>query len=151
MHYDSPHLPGIDSAGALSRSPFSGAIFEGFVASEIVKQQLNSGRRRALYFFRDQRGLEVDFIVPADARELVLIKAKASRTVYPDAARSALSLALEHQQSPRLACEARIRVVFPARRGPVNTTAGNARAGPFRVAVSCLLMYRIVVKSKLRL
>ena len=87
------HLLGIDSARALSRSPFSGAIFEGFVASEIVKQQSNLGHRRELYFFRDQRGLEVDFIVPSSAQELVLIEAKASRTVYPDAARSVLSLA----------------------------------------------------------
>jgi uncharacterized protein len=87
------HLLGIDSARALSRSPFSGAVFEGFVASEIVKQQSNLGRRRELYFFRDQRGLEIDFIVPSSAQELVLIEAKASRTVYPDAARSVLSLA----------------------------------------------------------
>jgi hypothetical protein len=46
-----------------------------------------------LYFFRDQRGLEVDFIVPSGEQELVLIEAKASRTVYPDTARSMLSLA----------------------------------------------------------
>ena len=41
------------------------------------------GRRRELYFFRDQRGLEVDFIVPTGAQELVLIEAKASRTTSP--------------------------------------------------------------------
>jgi len=35
----------------------------------------------------------VDFIVPSGAQELVLIEAKASRTVRPDAARSVLSLA----------------------------------------------------------
>jgi len=87
------HLLGIDSARALSRSPFSGTVFEGFVASEIVKQQSNLGHRRELYFFRDQRGLEIDFIVPSSAQELVLIEAKASRTAYRDAARSVLSLA----------------------------------------------------------
>ena len=87
------HLLGIDTARALSRSPFSQALFEGFVASEIVKQQVNLGRRRELYFFRDQRGLEVDFIVPHGAQELVLIEATASQTVYPNAARSVLSLA----------------------------------------------------------
>ena len=94
------HLLGIDSARGLSRSPFLGAIFEGFVASEIVKQQSNFGRRRELYFFRDQRGLEVDFIVPTGAQELVLIEAKATRTVYPDAARSALSLAQSISNHP---------------------------------------------------
>lgn len=87
------HLLGIDTVRALSHSPFSGSLFEGFVASEIVKHQSNLGRRRELYFFRDQRGLEVDFIVPAGPQELVLIEAKAARTVYPSAARSMWSLA----------------------------------------------------------
>jgi len=87
------HLLAIDTDRALRRSPFLGAVFETFVASEIVKQQANLGRRRQLYFFRDQRGLEVDFIVPSGEQELILIEAKASRTVYPDAASSALSLA----------------------------------------------------------
>jgi uncharacterized protein len=86
--------------GLRAVDPFSGAIFEGFVASEIVKQQSNLGRRRELYFFRDQRGLEVDFIVPTSAQELVLIEAKASRTVYPDAARSVLSLAQSISNHP---------------------------------------------------
>jgi predicted AAA+ superfamily ATPase len=87
------HLLGLETPHALARSPFHGPIFECFVAAEIVKQQANSGRRRELYYFRDQRGLEVDFVVPAGAGRLVLLEAKASRTVYPDAARSLLALA----------------------------------------------------------
>lgn len=87
------HLLGLESPRALLRSPFLGPVFESFVASEIVKQQINLGQRRELYFFRDQRGLEVDFVVPAGSRRLVLIEAKASRTVYPDSARSMLNLA----------------------------------------------------------
>ena len=77
------HLLGIDTEAALRRSPFLGPIFEGFVASEILKYQLNSGRRREIYYFRDQQGLEVDFVVPVGDRRLVLIEAKASRTVTP--------------------------------------------------------------------
>jgi predicted AAA+ superfamily ATPase len=80
------HLLGIDSENILSRSTFLGAIFEGFVASEIVKLQMNSGRSRQLYYFRDQQGLEVDFLVPAGERKLVLLEAKASRTVLPEMA-----------------------------------------------------------------
>ena len=87
------HVLGIDSERELVRSTFLGSIFEGFVASEIIKQQVNTGRRRELYYFRDQRGLEVDFVVPAGPRRLVLLEAKASQTVYPAAARSMLSLA----------------------------------------------------------
>jgi predicted AAA+ superfamily ATPase len=53
------HLLGIDTAAELAKSPFLGALFEGFIASEIVKSQANAGGRRELYHFRDEQGLEV--------------------------------------------------------------------------------------------
>ena len=87
------HLLGIESDRALTRSPFLGPIFEGHIASEIVKLQVNSGRRRELYHFRDQQGLEVDFVVPGGNRRLTLIEAKASRTIAPNAAEPLLRLA----------------------------------------------------------
>lgn len=87
------HLLGLETQRQLDRSPFAGPIFEGFVATEILKQQINLGHRRELYYFRDKRGLEVDFVVPAGPQRLVLLEVKASRTVYPDAARSLLRLA----------------------------------------------------------
>jgi predicted AAA+ superfamily ATPase len=80
------HLLGIESERELSRSPFLGAIFEGFVAAEILKQQIGSGRPRQLYYFRDQQGLEVDFVVPSGPHQLVLVEAKASRTALPQMA-----------------------------------------------------------------
>lgn len=86
------HLLGINSLLELKRSTFAGAVFEGFVAAEIVKQQVNSGRARSLYYFRDQRGLEIDFVVPTSADRIVLIEAKASQTVRPDSASRMLSL-----------------------------------------------------------
>lgn len=63
------------------------------VAAEVVKQQLGAGRRRELFYFRDQQGLEVDFIVPAGHRKLVVAEAKASRTVAPAMADSLRRLA----------------------------------------------------------
>ncbi len=78
------HLLGIDSAALLGRSTFHGPLFEGFVASEIVKAQLNRGLRRELYYFRDQQGLEVDFVVPTGPGRLTLLEAKAGRTLRPD-------------------------------------------------------------------
>ena len=80
------HLLGLANESALVRSPFLGPVFEGFVASEIIKHQVNAGRRRELYYFRDQQGLEVDFLWPVGNRRLRLIEAKASRTVMPEAA-----------------------------------------------------------------
>ena len=38
-------------------------------------QQINTGGRVQIYFFRDQQGLEVDFIVPRSAEDLLLIEA----------------------------------------------------------------------------
>jgi predicted AAA+ superfamily ATPase len=80
------HLLGIDTEAELEKSPFLGAIIEGFIAAEIIKAQANAGMRRELYFFRDQQGLEVDFIVPGKNGSMTLVEAKASRTVQPDMA-----------------------------------------------------------------
>jgi hypothetical protein len=86
------HLLGIDSASELARSPFAGSLFEGFIAGEIVKAQLNAGRRRELYHFRDQQGLEVDFVVPGRASALTLVECKFARTVMPAMAAPMLRL-----------------------------------------------------------
>lgn len=87
------HLLGIGSRAELKKSPFFGAIFEGFVASELAKQQVNRGERVELYHFRDQQGLEVDFIVPRAPARLALVEAKASTTVTPAMAQSVGRLA----------------------------------------------------------
>jgi uncharacterized protein len=87
------HLLGVDSEKTLRSSPFYGPLFEGFVAAEIVKHQLGLGRRRELYYFRDQQGLEVDFVVPAGHRRLALIEAKGTATAVPAMARPLLRLA----------------------------------------------------------
>jgi predicted AAA+ superfamily ATPase len=77
------HLLGIDSVTELAKSPFAGSLFEGFIASEIVKAQVNAGRRRELYHFRDEQGLEVDFVMPGRGGSLALVECKAGRTVTP--------------------------------------------------------------------
>jgi predicted AAA+ superfamily ATPase len=82
------YLLGIESEKMLGQSPFLGPIFEGFVASEIIKLQINSGKLKQLYYFRDQQGLEVDFLVPEGNQRLMLLEAKASRTAMPEMAES---------------------------------------------------------------
>ena len=77
------HLLGIDTASELAKSPFIGTLFEGFIASEIVKAQANAGGRRELYYFRDQQGLEVDFLMPRRGGSMVLVECKAGRSVTP--------------------------------------------------------------------
>jgi predicted AAA+ superfamily ATPase len=85
-------LLGIGSARELERSPFLGAVFESFVASEMAKAALAAGRRRELYWYRDHQGLEVDFLLPAPGGGLMLVEAKATRTPTPDMARAMIRL-----------------------------------------------------------
>lgn len=80
------HLLGLETQRALEHSPFMGGVFEAFVAQELVKSQIHHGRPRELYYFRDEQGLEVDFVIPHGAG-LDLIEAKWSKTVTPKDAR----------------------------------------------------------------
>ena len=77
------HLLGIESPAELAKSPFLGALFEGFIAAEMIKAQTNRGQRPELYYFRDEQGLEVDFILPQRSGSVALIECKAARTVTP--------------------------------------------------------------------
>jgi predicted AAA+ superfamily ATPase len=80
------YLLGITTQAELERSPFLGALFEGYVAAEILKSQVNQGRRRELYHFRDQQGLEVDFVFRGARGDLWTVECKASKTVHPSMA-----------------------------------------------------------------
>ncbi len=77
------HLLGITTQAELDRSPFLAALFEGYVAAEILKSQVNQGHGKELYHFRDQQGLEVDFLFPSGHGGLWMVECKASKTVQP--------------------------------------------------------------------
>ncbi|NKB23873.1 MAG: DUF4143 domain-containing protein [Kiritimatiellae bacterium] len=73
------YLLGVHDEKTLSTSPFRGPIFEGFIASEIIKYRLNRGQERGLYYFRDQQGLEVDFVLDNGNRKINTDRSK----IYP--------------------------------------------------------------------
>ena len=77
------HLLGIANRSALSDSTFEGAVYESFVAAEMVKHRLNRGLDRGLYYFRDRQGLEVDFLLDQGNNRVSLIEVKATRTPMP--------------------------------------------------------------------
>jgi hypothetical protein len=62
------------------------------MAAERVTKQLNVGSRQEIFHFRDQQGLEVDFVVPGPAGSLRLVEAKWTRTVTPAMARPLVRL-----------------------------------------------------------
>lgn len=112
------YLLGINSLAELERSPFLGPIFEGFIAAEILKSQINRGMRKELYYFRDQQGLEVDFLLPRPNAGVWLVEAKASKTVRPAMAAPMLSLQRSMQKRP-----SRAIVVHRKSRSEVTTSA----------------------------
>jgi predicted AAA+ superfamily ATPase len=127
------HLLGIETEAELARSPFVGPLFEGLVASEIAKAQANAGRRRALYHFRDEQGLEVDFVVPGRAASLMLVECKAGRTVTPAMAAPARRLAEAIRQRNRHSSVTMTIVHQPARiAAPSGVVAPGVRALPWR-------------------
>lgn len=120
------HLLGIRTQAELSRSPFLGPLFEGFVAAEILKHQVNRGRRKELYYFRDQQGLEVDFLFPGESGGLWMVECKASKTVQPAMAGPLQSLrrAMGKHEPVRAA----IIHLKPASPAPIRTVAPQVEA-----------------------
>ena len=117
------HLLGIETEAELERSPFLGPLFEGLIASEIVKAQVNAGRRCQLYFFRDQQGLEVDFLVPGKEASVALIEAKATRTATPEMTIPMQALAQAWRNRPGPTREVRCLLVHRPARRPIGSRA----------------------------
>ena len=109
------HLLGITTQAELDRSPFLGALFEGYAALEILKSQVNRGRRKELYHFRDQQGLEVDFLFPSGRGGWWMVECKASKTVQPAMAGplGALRRSMGDRTSVRLAVVHRTSTTAP--------------------------------------
>ena len=134
------HLLGIETPIQLEKSPFLGPIFEGFIAGEMAKAQLNAGRRRELYYFRDQQGLEVDFIVPIRGGGVRLVEAKAARTVTPGDAAPLQRLAAAWRGRPGPRGSAEMTLVHrPAQVEPAShAVAPGVRAMPWQEFVKGL-------------
>lgn len=68
-------LMGLNSEEELLRSPLLGSIWETFVFSELRKKQMLKNGKWDLWLWRDNRGLEIDFILQRGGR-FTLIEAK---------------------------------------------------------------------------
>lgn len=77
-------LMGIQSPQALVSHPLRGALFESWVASEILKHRFHRGERRPIHFYRDSSGLEADILIDHGTRRTI-VEAKAAKTVSEDA------------------------------------------------------------------
>lgn len=77
-------LLGIRSATQLADHPLRGAIFETWVASEVLKARVHRGLPPNLSFYRDRKGAEVDLVIEP-AEDILAVETKSGRTVADDA------------------------------------------------------------------
>lgn len=81
--YDSAivcHLLGVDSLEHLMIHSSRGAIFEGFVISEIAKLYFAKGQRPGYYYWREHSGHEIDLLIEVN-NGLVALEIKSSATL----------------------------------------------------------------------
>ncbi len=77
------HLLGIESADHLAIHSARGALFEGFVISEFIKNFTHSSQRPGLYYWREHSGHEVDLIIER-GEKVNLFEIKSTSTLSKD-------------------------------------------------------------------
>ena len=73
------YLLGIEGAIQLSTHYALGSLFENFVIAECYKQRLARGKREGLYYWKDNKGMEVDLLVEG-GEAIKAYEIKAGRT-----------------------------------------------------------------------
>jgi len=108
------HLLRIRTPEQLQMHPLRGAIFESWVASEVLKARLNLGLSADLYHLRENRGSEIDLLIE-EGRTVTGVEVKSGcvltrspRTIGP---------VHDHSSSHNLGISARLRSL--ARRAAV--------------------------------
>lgn len=97
-------LLGIQSPDQLHSHSMRGAIFEGWVISEILKERFNQHKPSNIYFWRDHKGLEVDLLIE-QGETILPVEIKSGATIANDwftSLRSWQSLAKEEAEKPWL-------------------------------------------------
>ncbi|MBX7181945.1 MAG: ATP-binding protein [Bacteroidia bacterium] len=74
------YLLGIRNVLQLDTHPLRGAIFEGMVVTELVKNRTNSGLEVNLFYWRDKTGHEIDVLVD-NGTDILPIEIKSGMTV----------------------------------------------------------------------
>lgn len=95
-------LLGIGSAG-IPGSPFVGALWEGVVFAEMRRHVNAHGLNRSFWYYRDNAGTEVDFLVLGDGARLIECKWTMAPTLDDARAIQKLSSMAESSANPELA------------------------------------------------
>jgi len=76
-------LLGIESEGQLNTHYLKGGLFETFIIAELTKYRFNRSLEPQLYFWRDNKGSEVDCIIEFQ-NSLIPVEIKAGKTINLD-------------------------------------------------------------------
>lgn len=102
------HLLGITEPSQLRLHPLRGAVFESWVAAEVLKARLHRGTEARLFHYREARGLEVDLLLERGDR-LVAVEAKSGATVARDFLRPLTRLReVLAERAPHVTVDARL-------------------------------------------
>lgn len=102
------YLVGIREPEQLRTHPLRGAIFESWVAAELLKQSAHHGAGASLFHYRDAAKLEVDLVVDAHPG-LALVEAKSGATVAGDFVQGVERLAsIVRERAPHLPVSTRV-------------------------------------------
>ena len=74
----------INGSDMLRNHYLYGALFENLVISELIKFRVHSGRRPAVWYWRESNGTEIDCIVENDDGTLIALEIKAGETYNDD-------------------------------------------------------------------
>ncbi|MCB9888589.1 MAG: ATP-binding protein [Planctomycetes bacterium] len=77
------YLLGIREPGQIPTHPLRGAVFETWIASEVMKSRHHAGDTRGVRFYRNRKGLEVDLVLE-DGERTRLVEIKSAQTVAAD-------------------------------------------------------------------
>ena len=121
-------LLGIRDPDQLRTHPLRGALFESWVAGEIVKALIHRGRQSDIRHYRESRGLEID-ILAEQAGVLHLIECKSGATIHPSFFEPLQRLAEEIGEAARPALVYGGGESHPHRRVPVFSWTDIERLG----------------------
>ncbi len=76
------YFTGITTFEQFDQGPLAGSLFENYVVSEILKNELHSGSQSDIYYFRTQDKAEIDLIVDRKSSK-DFIEIKKTATFHP--------------------------------------------------------------------
>lgn len=75
------HLLGIDTTETLAIHALRGVVFENLVFVELLKRSIHNGKEPGIWFWRDNHGTEIDFLLDESAR-IITIEVKSGMNFH---------------------------------------------------------------------